>query len=222
MSSTSPTAKPVRQQSPRVNLPSQRGEPTWELADTFPRQGEWTEEEYLELGSNRLIEFTDGVLEFLPMPKVSHARISRWLSDLLRAHVDSHRLGETFWAPVSVRLRAGKFREPDVFFVREGRTTKDDVCEGADLVMEIVSGDVKDRRRDLKQKSIDYAQAGVPEYWIVDPETETITILTLPAGQTEYAVHGDFKPGQQATSVLLPGFAVDVAACFAAGKGEAP
>uniref|UniRef100_A0A7C2P0T6 Uma2 family endonuclease n=1 Tax=Schlesneria paludicola TaxID=360056 RepID=A0A7C2P0T6_9PLAN len=209
-----------RQSRPRPKIPSRRGEPTWELADEFPRQGEWTEEDYLKLDSNRLIEFTDGVLEFLPMPKVSHARISRRLSDLLRGHVESHRLGETFWAPVSVRLKAGKFREPDVFFVREGRLAKDDVCEGADLVMEIVSGDNKDRRRDLKQKRTEYAQAGIPEYWIVDPETETITVLTLPVGKTKYAVHGEFKPGQEATSVLLPGFRVDVTACFAAGKGE--
>jgi hypothetical protein len=55
---------------------------------------------------------------------------------------------------------------------------------------------------------------------IVDPETETITVLTFPAGKSEYAVHGEFKPGHQAASVLLPGFAVDVTACFAAGKGE--
>jgi Uma2 family endonuclease len=85
--------------------------------------------------------------------------------------------------------------------------------------MEIVSGSKVDRERDLIEKRSDYAQAAIPEYWIVDPETETITVLTLPAGQTEYAVHGEFKPGQQATSKLLDGFTVDVAACFAAGKG---
>ena len=86
--------------------------------------------------------------------------------------------------------------------------------------MEIVSESKDDRERDVVEKRKDYAQAGIPEYWIVDPETETITVLTLLAGQTEYAVHGEFKPGRTATSKLLDGFAVDVAACFAAGKEE--
>ena len=52
------------------------------------------------------------------------------------------------------------------------------------LVMEVVSGDPKDRARDLVDKRSDYASIGIPEYWIVDAETETITVLTLPAGKT--------------------------------------
>ena len=44
--------------------------PTWELTDMLiPYQGEWTVEEYLKLDTNRLIEYTDGFLEFLPMPE---------------------------------------------------------------------------------------------------------------------------------------------------------
>jgi Uma2 family endonuclease len=201
--------------------PSKRGEPTWEVAELFyPRQGEWTEADYLALDTNRLVEFTDGVLEFLTMPKLTHARVSRYVSDLLRAYVDSKRLGETLWAPVSVRLREGMLREPDVLFLKTGRSVTRDVPNGADLVIEVVSHDPRDHERDYEQKRIEYAEAGIPEYWIVDPQTDTITVLTLPAGATEYAVHGEFRPGQQATSVLLPGFTVDVAACFAAGRGE--
>jgi Uma2 family endonuclease len=187
-----------------------------------PRQGAWTEEEYLALDSNRLIEFTDGILEFLPMPKLSHARISRFLSDLLRRHVEARQLGEVFWAPVSVRLRSGKLREPDVFFLRSGHPRTADVPDGADLMMEIVSPDAQSRKRDFEEKRIEYAESAIPEYWIVDPETETITVLTLPEGATEYDVSGEYKPGQTAVSVLLPGFTVDVSACFAAGNsGEA-
>jgi Uma2 family endonuclease len=57
-------------------------------------------------------------------------------------------------------------------------------------------------------KRADYAAAGIPEYWIVNPEEETVTVLTL-AGDS-YADHGSFGRGTQATSVLLPGFVVDV------------
>jgi Uma2 family endonuclease len=215
------TIHPEPEIAPR-RLPSLRGEPTWELGVDAPRQGAWTEEEYLALDSNRLIEFTDGILEFLPMPKLSHARISRFLSDLLRRHVEARQLGEVFWAPVSVRLRSGKLREPDVFFLRSGHPRTADVPDGADLMMEIVSPDAQSRKRDFEEKRIEYAESAIPEYWIVDPETETITVLTLPEGATEYDVSGEYKPGQTAVSVLLPGFTVDVSACFAAGNsGEA-
>lgn len=213
------TIHPEPEIAPR-RRPSRRGEPTWELGVDAPRQGAWTEEEYLALDSNRLIEFTDGILEFLPMPKLSHARISRFLSDLLRRHVEARQLGEVFWAPVSVRLRSGKLREPDVFFLRSGHPRTADVPDGADLMMEIVSPDAQSRKRDFEEKRIEYAESGIPEYWIVDPETETITVLTLPEGATEYEVSGEYKPGQTAASVLLPEFTVDVSACFAAGKVE--
>ena len=61
-----------------------------------------------------------------------------------------------------------------------------------------------------------YAEAGIPEYWIVDPQKRVITVLVL--ADAVYRVHGEFTPEQQATSVLLGGFAVDVAEVFAAAK----
>jgi Uma2 family endonuclease len=88
----------------------------------------------------------------------------------------------------------------------------DAFAQGADLVIEVVSPD--DPRRDLEIKRREYAQAGIPEYWIVDPTTALITVLTL-AGD-RYAVHGEFAAGAQATSLLLPDFAVAVGEVFAA------
>ena len=86
--------------------------------------------------------------------------------------------------------------------------------------MEIVSPDPKDKQRDYEKKRDDYAQARIPEYWIVDPDTETITVLVLPDGANAYTEFGAFTSGQQAHSVLLPGFTIDVAACFANGHGK--
>ena len=77
---------------------------------------------------------------------------------------------------------------------------------GADLVMEIVSKD--NPERDLVEKPEDYAEAKIPEYWIVNPLDETITVLRLEGAA--YLEHGVFGRGQQATSALLPGFAVNV------------
>src|SRR5205085_9574681 len=103
----------------------------------------------------------------------------------------------------------GKIREPDLVYVRPERLRlAGEFYEGADLLMEVVSTDPRDRARDLETKRVEYARAGIPEYWIVDPQEQRITVLALD-GQT-YRVHGVFGPGTQATSVLLPGFAVAV------------
>ncbi len=200
---------------------SHRGTPTWEMALNFPHQGEWTEEEYLAREFDGLVEYSDGVLEFLPMPTWSHQMMVDFLHSLLKQFVQPRSLGYTAFAPLRVRVRRGKYREPDVLFVTPSRFRGlNKPAEGADLVMEIVSGTAEDRERDLVLKRADYSAVGIPEYWIVDPETETITVLLLCNGANEYTEHGIFHAGQQATSALLPGFGVDVAACFAAGRGE--
>lgn len=78
--------------------------------------------------------------------------------------------------------------------------------------MEVVSPDKPGR--DLIDKRDDYAEGGVSEYWIVNPQDETITILTLDSGRYEEV--GSFRPGQSATSMFLEGFAADVTAVFKA------
>lgn len=192
-------------------------QPLWEVATLFPHQGEWSAPSYLALtsSSNRLIEFTDGRLEFLPMPSKLHQRIVRFLFDLLTEFVEPRSLGEAFFSPIRLRIREGKFREPDIVFVASGADKEEQAfCEGADLVMEIVSDD--GRERDLIQKRADYAEAGIGEYWIVDPREAAITVLTLRDGA--YATHGEFHRGQRATSANLEGFSVDVAAALDAAK----
>ena len=96
-----------------------------------------------------------------------------------------------------------------------GRVTED-YWEGADLVMEVVSDVDDDRRRDLKCKREEYARGAIPEYWFVDPKVGQITVLTLDG--LNYAVNGEFHRGDQATSKLLPGFAVDLTSALAASR----
>lgn len=203
---------------PALNLHSRRGEPTWEIARLFPLQGEWTEEAYLALDTNHLVELSDGCLEFLTMPMYFHQWIVRFLFKLLDAYVEAHSLGAVLFAPLWVRLWPGKIREPDILYLRPERyRNRQRFPEGADLAVEIVSDSPEDRKRDLVTKREEYARAGISEYWIIDPQERRITVLVLRG--TAYQVHGEFTPGMQATSVLLPGFAVDVAAVFAAGEG---
>lgn len=178
-------------------------------------QRRWTEEEYLAYQGNRLIEFSDGLIEVLPMPTFSHHRILAFLYAAMLAFVTPLSLGSVYFAGVRVKIGRGKYREPDLVFVQADHEDwiEEDYAHGADLVMEIVSGSAKDRKRDLEEKPVDYARARIPEYWIVDPKEQLLTILRL-RGQ-KYVVHGEFGPGERATSALLKGFGVNVDDVFA-------
>jgi Uma2 family endonuclease len=188
-------------------------EPAWDIAQLFPAQGEWTEEDYLTLDTNRLVEYSHGRVEVLAMATQIHQALVLLLCNLLRDFVRLQGLGTVLLAPLPVQLWAGKFREPDVLFMRREHSHRrqKQFWIGADLVMEVISPD--DRNRDTVTKRREYAQAGIPEFWLVDPEVRTITVLWLVDGT--YSVHGHFGAGEQATSRLLPGFAIDVAALFA-------
>ena len=107
-----------------------------------------------------------------------------------------------------MRVRRGKYREPDVIAVKDAndKRRRNRFWTGADFSLEVVSEDKPER--DLVDKVKDYAEAKVPEYWIVNPQNETITVLTLCEGV--YAEHGVFVRGQVATSVIFPGFSVKV------------
>ena len=181
--------------------------------DVEPLQGLWTQAQYLRLTdyARLLIEFTDGRLEVLPMPTDRHQAILQHLF-LALAPLVGARGGTVRFAPLRLRIRDGKFREPDLLLVRDAGDPRprNDYWRRADLVMEIVSPD--DLQRDTQVKRGDYAEARIPEYWIVNPLDETITVLTL-AG-AEYAEHGVFRRGDRAESALLKGFAAGVADVF--------
>ena len=192
------------------------------LGDAMPSQGCWSDEHYLWLTdrTRRLIEYTDGRIEVLPVPTESHQLILLFLYRLLYAHVEeSPREGVVVTSGLRMRVREGKFREPDLLLLRDRSDPRrrDRFWLGADLVVELVSPD--DPARDLFVKRADYAEASIPEYWIVDPAND-IAVLTL-AGNA-YVEHGVFARGDTATSPLLDGVAVDVAALFDEAESGQP
>jgi Uma2 family endonuclease len=196
---------------------SQPGEPSWEVAFLFPVQGQWSEDEYLALDSNRMVELSDGCLEVLPTPTILHQLIVAFLHEQLHNYVKANATGLVLFAPLPVHLWPGTYREPDIIYLGPSRVPKKmDYPKGADLVMEVVSQGDENRDRDLRVKRQEYARAGIAEYWIVDPQQQQITVLAL-EGQT-YRVHGEFARASQATSNLLPGFTVNVDKIFAAAE----
>lgn len=191
-------------------------EPVWDIAYLFPPQGSWTEEEYLafDQGASRRLEFTDGYIEVLPVPTELHQLLLLYFYEALSAFVRPRKLGLVLTSGLRIRLRPGQIREPDVVFMRADNAARrsNKFWEGADLVMEVVSDRPEDRERDLERKPREYAAAGIPEYWILDPTMNRILVLTL-AGD-RYLTHGEFRPGERATSVLLEGFSLDVTAAL--------
>jgi len=183
------------------------------LLDLLPSQGQWSEDAYLWLtdSTNKLIEFTDGQLEVLPMPTDNHQAIADLLFSKLKELLDA-KGGKVRFAPLRLRIREGKFREPDLLAHLSARDERrqNRYWLGADLVVEIVSED--DPNRDIVEKRKDYAEGKVPEYWIVNPLDETITVLTL--GKKSYRKHGVFRRKERMTSLLLPDFSVEVDAVF--------
>ncbi len=192
--------------------------PTWEIAYLFPNQGMWSETDYMALRPNRHVEFTDGVLEVLEMPTEAHQFIVEFLYQTLKAFAAARQLGKVLFAPLRVQIRLGKYREPDIVFMRAEHADRrsNEFWMGADLVMEVISDDRESRERDLEKKRDDYAEGGIPEYWIVDPVLERITVLALDGDA--YRRHGEFERGAQATSATLAGFSVEASAVFDAAK----
>ena len=195
-------------------LPRSRdGEPAVEVAAFFPMQGHWTEKAYFALPDDDgpRCELVKGRLELLPMPTRWHESIADYLFERLKA-----RLGRwnAYGGGYRLRIRANVPRRPDDFRFPDAMASLD--CEGwgekfataATLVAEVVSGDPRDRERDFEAKRRDYAEAGVPEYWIVDPEARTVTVLALDGGS--YREAGRYAAGQTAASLAVEGFVVDV------------
>jgi hypothetical protein len=118
------------------------------LEELLPRQGCWSEEEYLVLTDhrNRMVEFTDGVLEVLPPPTDRHQSV---LAVVLLAFDDfiETRGGKVQFAPLRLRIRAEKFREPDLLLLLSAADPRrqNRFWLGADLALEVVSEEKPER-----------------------------------------------------------------------------
>ena len=191
-----------------------------DLVEEVLPQGCWSDDDYLSLTDHtrRLVEFTDGNLEILPAPSRGHQRILAFLYSTFHAFLAPSG-GEVLFAPLRLRIRPGKFREPDLLLVRDARDARsgERFWTGAAVVVEVVRPD--NPERDLVLKRNDYAEAGISEYWIVDPRDEAITVLALEGAG--YVEHGAYARSGKAMSRLFDGFTAEVAAVFDAPESGA-
>ena len=161
----------------------------------------------------RLYEVIDGELLVTPPPNIRHQRASRELQFQIHLHLRQNGKGEVLNAPVGVRLRDDLIVGPDLIVILAEHADRigKQVIDGApDLVVEILSPGTAGR--DLGTKRDAYAAAGVPEYWIVDPETRTVEVLTLDGAA--YRRAGLYGIGDTLVSPVLDALTIDVGDVF--------
>jgi Uma2 family endonuclease len=157
-------------------------------------------------------ELINGELCELTGPTPKHQWSSSRLFTRLDAFVNQRQLGQVFYAPIDVCFTPHNVVQPDIVYVSRERRgiIRSQRIEGVpDLLMEILSP--SNRAHDVVKKAATYATFGVPEYWLVDPEEETIVPQNLVLGLYVpiHSIDG------LARSIVLWGFEVDPVEIFA-------
>jgi len=158
--------------------------------------------------TNHPHELWDGELIMAPAPFFDHQKTVLRFYRRLDDWVSATDLGEVIASPIDMVLSAHRAVQPDVAFISKDRlaTIQRAIMGPADLVAEVVS--LGGRNRDRIEKRDLYEQHGVKEYWMIDPEPETVEVLALVSGRYELVKRS--LPGETASSRLLAGFEVSV------------
>ena len=169
--------------------------------------------DFAALPEGTLAELFDGLLIMSPAPNVFHQIIAHRLSRWLGNYAEEHHAGLVLEAPIDVRLSPETVLQPDVVFVatdRLGILAQQEVEGAPDLVVEVLSPSTG--AYDLTQKRRLYEEAGVREYWIVDPAEKTIEVLALTDDGYRTATRA--RAAGLVRSVLLDGFGLDLEPLF--------
>jgi Uma2 family endonuclease len=126
-------------------------------------------------------ERVDGGVQTLAPVSLAHLAITRFLIVVLDFYLNTRRLGTLIHAPFLMRLPSRPSgREPDIAVVLNSsreRLTPTYIDGPADVVVEVISPESRDRDRIEKYR--EYAEAGVTEYWLIDPDLRTAEFYTL-------------------------------------------
>ena len=145
-------------------------------------QGEYTIEDYEKIPEDVRVELIDGVFYVISSPSVVHQQLVFTLCQKLNSFIRENG-GEciAMLSPMDVHLKSDDNKtmvQPDVFVVCDRKKFTKRRIEGApDLVIEVVSESSK--RKDVAVKLPKYDEAGVKEYWLVDPESKRVVVYVL-------------------------------------------
>ena len=164
-----------------------------------------TYQEFLEwLDEDTLAEWVNGEVIMTSPASLPHQAISHFLAQVIGIFVEQHDLGTVIPAPFQMRLEVSG-REPDLLFVTAHHLdrVRHTYLDGpADLVVEIVSPE--SAGRDRGEKFYEYEAAGIPEYWLLDPQTHRAEFYQLGSEGQYRLVAPDAEDIYR--SAVLPGF----------------
>ena len=142
------------------------------------KSNSYTSEDYWNLPEGERAELIDGKFYDMAPPSRIHQRLVSKLTSVIDQYITNHHgNSQVYPAPFAVNLDADDrdWVEPDVSVICDPNKLTDRGCSGApDLIFEVVSP--SSRRMDYNLKNALYANAGVREYWIVDPVKERVTV----------------------------------------------
>jgi Uma2 family endonuclease len=158
---------------------------------------------------NYRYEVIDGGLYMTPAPSWLHQTGLGKLFIIVGAWVYDHALGWVAPAPVGVVLDPENGVQPDMVYVSRERAqiiTQRGLEGAPDLVVEVLSPSTEARDRGVKMRR--YAAAGVPHYWLLNPQMKSIEPFLL--GDAGYEPAGIFGPGTVFRPSLFPGLEIPV------------
>jgi Uma2 family endonuclease len=178
-----------------------------EILLTPPEPPGMTYDEFLARADEDILaEWVKGQVILTSPASKLHQAVADFLLKVVGTFVEAHELGTVISAPFQMKLQSG--RDPDLLFVANEHTDRfrESYLDGpADLVVEIVSPE--GIGRDRGEKFYEYAQGGVPEYWLIDPQARWAEFYRLEEDHYRLAFGG--REGEYHAGVL-PGFLLRV------------
>ena len=159
-------------------------------------------------------ELINGALVKKNTPSGEHQHAQTILQGLLFGHLVPTKKGMVYGSPTAVQLSEFNVPIPDLCVLltphADRFSGKTGVIGSPDLIIEIISP--SSIKRDRVDKKALYEAAGVPEYWLVDPNYHTVEVFIL--RDSSYQLHQMGEAGEEVSSVVLPDFKIAVSSIF--------
>ena len=184
------------------------------------KPGEYTLDDYYALPDDQRVELIDGVFYDMSAPSTIHQIISLNMSIQIKRFIDKNKGNcMVFIAPCDVQLDMDNktMVQPDVMIIcKKDKIVKKNIFGCPDFIVEVLSSSTK--KKDMSLKLAKYENAGVKEYWMVDPDKLKIIVYDfahdydvsiygfedkVPVGLYDGKLQIDFKPILDEISFLL-------------------